>query len=246
MRIGQLTKWFSLFKGRQVHSVRGVNLWCDLKRWLPTMKIRNAFDVGANLGQSAIDICEHHPECVIWCFEPIPATYQLLENQLRQYSNCKLFPIALGAKVSHGIMEVNLAASDTNRIISTAEDRLETGDSSRLTVPIETLDHFVSKHAVGNIDFLKIDTEGHDLDVLQGAVATLKARKTGILQVEAGMNPENRLHVPLQRFIDFLYPLDYLLFGLYEQMHEWPTGEPHLRRCNAVFISRELVASHRV
>jgi hypothetical protein len=44
-----------------------------------------------NLGKSTIDICKQHPERVVWCFERIPATYQLLEDQLRQYSNYKLF-----------------------------------------------------------------------------------------------------------------------------------------------------------
>lgn len=237
-------KRFYLSKHSDGNTSRGFNLWSDLRRLLPQLKIRHAFDVGANLGQSADEIRTHLPDCDLWCFEPIPATFEQLQKNLSRYSNCKLFPVALGATVCRGVMDTNQSASDNIRIIST-DSSSESGDSGHVTVSIDTLDHFVSAHPIKHIDFLKIDTEGYDLDVLQGAKATLEARKISVIQVEAGMNPENQLHIPLQRFVDFLYPLDYLLFGIYEQMHEWPTREPHLRRSNAVFISRELIAAHR-
>ena len=51
------------------------------------------------------------------------------------------------------------------------------------------------------------------------------------------MNPENTYHAPLHDALQILEPLGYRLFGLYDQTHEWQTGEPKLRRLNAVFIS---------
>lgn len=152
--------------------------------------------------------------------------------------------MAFGSHSFRGIMETNPKASDTNRLVS-ADSHEATVPNDRMTVTVDTLDHFLTEQPVSSIDYLKIDTEGHDLEVLTGATSTLQARKLQVIQVEAAMNPENKLHVPLQHFVDFLYPHDFLLFGLYEQVHEWPTSEVHLRRSNAVFISRELVASHR-
>jgi hypothetical protein len=42
----------------------------------------------------------------------------------------------------------------------------------------------------------------------------------------------------------FLETMDYRLFAIYEQMYEWPSGEPQLRRVNAVFISRTVIEGH--
>ena len=64
------------------------------------------------------------------------------------------------------------------------------------------------------------------------------------VEVEAGMNPLNSLHVPLEEMKTFLEARDYLLFGLYEQRHDFTTGLPILRRANAVFISRAVAQVH--
>jgi hypothetical protein len=37
----------------------------------------------------------------------------------------------------------------------------------------------------------------------------------------------------------------YRLFQFYEQVHEWPTGYPHLRRCDVVYISPVVIERNR-
>ena len=66
-----------------------------------------------------------------------------------------------------------------------------------------------------------------------------------LIEVEAGMNPDNELHVPFEQLKAFIEQHRYLLFGIYEQRHDWPTGRPILRRCNAVFISRDLADAYK-
>jgi hypothetical protein len=65
------------------------------------------------------------------------------------------------------------------------------------------------------------------------------------VEVEAGMNASNKRHVPFETLKDYLELRSYLLFGIYEQVHEWPTKEPHLRRTNSVFISRRMIETNR-
>jgi hypothetical protein len=69
----------------------------------------------------------------------------------------------------------------------------------------------------------------------------LAARQIDFVEVEAGMNSGNKRHVPFDDLRTHLENLDYYLFGFYEQMHEWVTREPHLRRTNPVFISGSVV-----
>jgi hypothetical protein len=68
----------------------------------------------------------------------------------------------------------------------------------------------------------------------------LQGHKITFIQVEAGMNPHNKLHVPLQDFVDYLTPFGYVLFGIYEQHLEW-TGEKRLSFSNPVFISERML-----
>jgi hypothetical protein len=93
---------------------------------------------------------------------------------------------------------------------------------------------------------MKIDTEGYDLHVLRGARGMLADQKIDLVQVEAGISPENVRHVRLEAMKSYLEERDYFLFGFYDQVPEWPTGRPHLRRANAVFISRRASARNVV
>jgi hypothetical protein len=108
-------------------------------------------------------------------------------------------------------------------------------------VAIERLDEFCGRNSIREIGFLKVDTEGYDLEVLKGATALFNQGRIGIVQLEAGMNPQNDLHVPLRDFMDFLEPRGYSLLGIYEQQNEWPTADPRLRRSNPLFIHTALI-----
>lgn len=107
-------------------------------------------------------------------------------------------------------------------------------------VSIETLDRFCEHQGINHIGFLKIDTEGGDFDVLCGAAGMLATQQIDLVEVEAGMNSGNKRHVPFEKLKAILEDSGYLLFGIYEQIHEWPTKEPHLRRTNLVFNSSML------
>ena len=134
-------------------------------------------------------------------------------------------------------------ASDVNYVIRSAEGG-QSSAADAVDVDIETIDSFSRARGIEEIDYLKIDTEGYDLEVLRGTEQMLNSRRVGFVQVEAGMNPLNRKHVPLAEFVAYLEPKGYLPFGVYEQHLEW-SGEPRLRLCNAVFVSEEAVRARR-
>lgn len=64
------------------------------------------------------------------------------------------------------------------------------------------------------------------------------------IEVEAGMNPHNKYHVPFSELKSFLESKGYLMFGFYDQTQEWICKKPFLRRCNAVFISETLADNY--
>ncbi len=111
-------------------------------------------------------------------------------------------------------------------------------------VGLETVDGFCHDQNIDHINYLKIDTEGGDFDVLRGSEGMLSRHRIDVVEVEAGMNSKNRRHVSFDAFMKFFEPKDYFLFGIYEQVNEWPKNEPHLRRTNPVFISERIVKAN--
>ena len=79
---------------------------------------------------------------------------------------------------------------------------------------------------------------------MQGAQLALGERRVDFVEVEAGMNRENTTHVSIEVLKHFLEENGYFLFGVYDQVSEWPKKEPHLRRVNAVFVSDVLIGKY--
>ncbi|WBO20830.1 FkbM family methyltransferase [Sphingomonas abietis] len=209
---------------------RGRDVCVDLARVLKPAMI---FDVGANVGQSAAKFKKRFPAAHIHCFEPSAASARRI--RARRLGGVEVHEMALGSVAG----TASLARGHDPAIFHIAEHGATAGDE---TVAIETVDSFCAAGGIDRIDFMKIDTEGHDLEVLKGAATMLAAGRIAAVQVEAGMNPENDFHIPFEALKSFLEASGYRLFGFYDQVNEWPTKQPHLRRANPLFVSREIYA----
>ena len=90
------------------------------------------------------------------------------------------------------------------------------------------------------IGLLKVDSEGHDLQVLIGFRKMLAATRIDLVEAEVGMNPENKRHVSFEAVKAYLERFGYRLFLIYEQTYDVPfSGRAVLRRCNVVFVSEK-------
>jgi FkbM family methyltransferase len=207
----------------------------DIRQQLPDWTPRVIFDVGANRGQSCLAYAAAFPDCVIHAFEPVPATFERLARAVRPHPSIKVHNLGLSREAQAAPMVV-AGASTSARVLGADHPP---GDDLPI-VRLEAGASFARAQGVERICFLKIDTEGHDLAVLEGFTPMLGA--IDFIQVEAGMNPYNRTHVPFRALEDFLRARGFLLFRLYEQAFEWQDGgRPVLRRANPLFIRQDLV-----
>jgi len=134
-------------------------------------------DAGANTGQflnmSVDRLGDRLSE--IHSFEPAAETFEALANNAPQRSGVVLNNLALGSAAGQTELfydrERSGLASMTRRDLScfgTAFDKSE-------TIQVTTLDQYAAENAITQIDWLKIDVEGHELDVLRGAEDLLQA-----------------------------------------------------------------------
>jgi FkbM family methyltransferase len=132
-------------------------------------------DVGANIGTLALAaaVIVGNKGKVI-AIEAHPRTFGHLKAnvELNQFSNIVLVNSAVGSQQGN-IFFSNINSDDQNKVLLQHKDGIE--------VPLDTLDHLLQAEAV--IDLLKIDVEGYEKFVLQGAVSTFK--RTNIVYFES-------------------------------------------------------------
>ena len=221
---------------------RGIDPFFDLSKAFPNRPVKVIFDIGANIGQTAVEIRKFYPYSQILCFEPVKSTYEILRKKLKSDDKAQAYQLGFGPESTEAQMIVE-EHSDMSRLIDSSEEENKNINKENLeTVKIETLDNFCKEQGIDHIDILKIDTEGHDLDVLKGAMSLFHDLKIDVVELEAGMYPGNARHVPFEALKSFMEDRGYLLFGIYEQVDEWTTKSQNLRRVNPVFISPRLIS----
>jgi FkbM family methyltransferase len=214
---------------------RKIALVETVKKHLPGYAPEIIFDVGANVGATSVAFSAGFPDATIYAFEPVDTTFRKLTKRVADLPNIRPFNVALGRKSGSAKMQIK-ALSVSNRI-SGWRDLLKPGE----TVKMSSGDAFCVEHKLGRVGILKVDAEGHDLEVLRGFARMLKDARIDLVEAEVGMNPENRRHVPFEAVKRHLEGFGYRLFLIYEQQRETPfTGRAMLRRCNVVFGSRKL------
>lgn len=157
-------------------------------------------DVGSNIGPYALIMSEQKQTRVL-CFEPHPETFTVLNRVLRSNGRDQVtaFNVALSDREGE-LSFTDGACNPGNRVLTGGE----TGGA--ITVPALTGQSFCQREQV-QPDLLKIDTEGHEPEVLRGFGAVLSKVKVLILEendapeVIAGCLPQGTFLGPL--YVDF-------------------------------------------
>jgi FkbM family methyltransferase len=135
--------------------------------------IQTFFDVGANIGQTAVKAVTAFPSVSVVCFEPHPKTFAQLNGRMSEVKRVAVHNLALGSKSGRADLYA-YELSDLNSLVPNSPyvARLKP-EAQSVAVEVATLDEFCEAHSIDRIDVLKIDTEGFDAMVLRGAQGML-------------------------------------------------------------------------
>lgn len=118
-------------------------------------------DVGANVGSYTVLACAAAGASG-WCFEPVPATYaRLIENVRINHLEDRVQCLNVGVGSQAGILGFSSDMDAGNRVLAGSESRTD-----RIEVPVDTLDTLLAGQLPA---VMKIDVEGYETAVLEGA-----------------------------------------------------------------------------
>jgi len=144
-------------------------------------------DAGANEGDYAAEVVERlGPRVQLHCFEPGSQAFGILERRLDARPNVKLHRAALGDR--EGTATLHLYRQDTGHASLYERDAhyFPNEAAGQEDVEVTTLDIFAGDSGLDRISFLKIDVEGHEVSVLEGARGLLERGAVEVVQFEFG------------------------------------------------------------
>jgi FkbM family methyltransferase len=155
------------------------------------------FDVGAHFGFFSYYAVQKGAK-EVYAFEPNPYVFEILKKHAEMWSNkIKPYQLALSDKNE----EADLFIADELGTISTMLKNRESTPlklreyTKSVKVKTMTLDNFVKEEKIDRVDFIKIDTEGFEKEIIKGAEKTIKEFKPR-LAIAAYHFPDDKKAIP--------------------------------------------------
>lgn len=163
----------------------------------------NILEAGAHNGESTQQLLKNWPQATLYAFEPNPTAYEKLKLVASKYTNVFTYPFALYD--SNGVVSFYVQTKYNNDGASSllmanpSPAYKDLYEEKKITVTCTTLDSWAKKHNVQAIDFMWLDMEGVELQVLKAVEQILKTTKaiyteTNFQEFRLGMTQFKNLH----------------------------------------------------
>lgn len=188
-----------------------------LPEYISNNKKAVLFDVGANIGEYSSNLAALFDNSDIYSFEPNINTFNILKENVKSLKTITPINIGLsdtkkGSKIFTYLNDLNSQHASLYKEVFS--DLHKDKNITSMKIELESLDDFCSKNNIDNIDFLKIDTEGHEFNVLTGGIQMINKGKIKIIQFEF-----NEMNIISRVFLKDFYQIlkDYKIYRLSEK-----------------------------
>ncbi|MDN4165446.1 FkbM family methyltransferase [Cytophagales bacterium LB-30] len=173
-------------------------------------------DIGANVGLMSLQFAQMAPQGKVYAFEPTDYAFGKLQKNLSLNPDLAQRIVVYKSFVSNQEQEkAEIVAYSSWQVaganshdkhpvhLGSAMEASDTGST--------TLDAFVKEKQLNRIDFLKIDTDGHEFEVFGGAQATIKQFQP-VIVFEIGQYVMQEKGIDFSFYYQYLSPLGYKLY----------------------------------
>lgn len=199
-------------------------------------------DIGANQGQSVLAYRKAFNTAVIHCFEPFPGARRVLEDQFHHLPEVYIHPFAVSDRSGTQVFHLNRHIQ-THSLLPRPQTgrryypRIAGPADKQIEVACTTLDQFIEKKGLRQVDILKLDIQGGEYRALKGARRTLETLRPALIFTEAPFIHHYEGEGLLSDLWTFLEGFGYSLYDLF-QLNRASNGQ--LRYANALFVSEAL------
>lgn len=154
------------------------------------------YDIGANVGLAAAYFRARWPEAMIVGFEPAQNEFTVAERNYARLGAARLFQVAVGSEDGAVAFETHPQHSGGQHITCNSEDSATEDGWQQIQVRMRRLDVMIERCELPRPDLIKIDVEGHEVEVLEGLGEYLAVARGVLLEThspELHENCRNRL-----------------------------------------------------
>lgn len=165
-------------------SIASFNILEALTKFIPDIK--TIIDVGANIGQFALATHRFYPHTIIHSFEPVPNCFQKLTDNVDGICNIHTYNFALGNQNSEisFFQNAHSHASSALKVSNYQKENIpKTKDYQEIKVQCLRLDEFKFEQPLIAPILLKLDVQGFEKNVLEGASLILEKIDYLVLEV---------------------------------------------------------------
>jgi FkbM family methyltransferase len=130
-----------------------------------SQRFRTAIDIGANRGEYTFQMSRVFNS--VWSFEPNTEVAQPIISA--RIANVCFIPVALSSSEGTASLTVPIVNGYANHGLGSIENHKQNEQTRTFEVPLRTLDSF----NISDVDFIKMDVEGHEMKTLRGAAETI-------------------------------------------------------------------------
>lgn len=177
-------------------------------------------DVGANIGNWGKEAARFCQSATIYCFEPVPSTFDKLNSMVQSVniSNIKTIRKGIYSKTTN----IRINQFDSSDEHASLYDVKGVGYVTSEVTLIDLIcgDEFLNAEKLDFVDFVKLDIEGAEMDALHGLMESIKNRKIRMIQFEYGYINITTKNLLLD-FYEFFEGHGYILGKLYPKHVEF-------------------------
>jgi len=150
------------------------------------------FDVGAHFGFFSYYAVQRGAKKV-YAFEPNPYVFEILKKNAEMWSE-KIKPYQLALSSKNGEVELFIPDDELSGVSTILQNRQNKYKKS-VKVKTTTIDEFVRNNGIERVDFIKIDAEGAEREIIKGAKETIKKFKPR-MAIAAYHLPDDKKVIP--------------------------------------------------
>lgn len=149
---------------------------------LLTTPMVNIIDIGANVGYFSLFMLSRFPKASVYSFEPIPTNFALLSKYSKENKQFKwrVFNCAI---TKPGVEAITLNYDKEDSFSTSASVFTDSSNQDSIKVQAKSLASIIDENSLTQIDFLKIDCEGAEYEILYNASAEVFS-KISLIAIE--------------------------------------------------------------